>query len=58
MKERPILFSGEMIRAILEGRKTMTRRVIKPSRIFRTQCDWYMQHSGGGRWDETPAKSF
>ncbi len=38
VKERPILFSCEMVRQILAGNKTQTRRVIKCTGQARKEC--------------------
>lgn len=52
-RERPILFSGPMVHAILAGGKTQTRRIIKPA---RGQEYWLSPETVGrvARWAQSP----
>jgi len=50
---KPILFNTEMVRALLDGRKSVTRRVMKPQPKFIAAQDGFgplMQIKGKGVW--------
>jgi hypothetical protein len=52
---KQILFNTEMVQAILEGKKSVTRRIIKQGNILPTG-DWLGEIKEGGEWCTNPRK--
>jgi len=58
MKEYPLLLNGDMVRAVLDGTKTQTRRLVNPQPIVRSSGGITWKRTDGERIPNGPRSAF